>query len=59
MTVEVIGNKTYEEIYLTVIHNANDIDKIDLHTYLYHKEFASCPICNEWLIQRSKPEVVK
>ena len=44
---------TYEEIYLTEIHNSNSKNKLDLHTYFYYNDLESCPICNEWLIQRT------
>lgn len=49
-----------EEIYLTDIHNELIGELlIDLHTYFYWKDFESCPICNEWLIQRSVPHATE
>jgi len=47
----------YEEIYLKSIHeHATKENLLDLHTYLYWKDFESCPICNEWLTVRGKPQ---
>ena len=43
--------------YLGYIHaNLTEGQLIDLHTFFYHLDLQSCPVCNEWLIQRSKPE---
>ena len=37
--------QTNEEIYLTDIHKkGSEQDVIDLHTYLYWRDFESCPI---------------
>lgn len=52
---------THEEIYLKSVHNILEREiacdgLLDLHTYLYYKDFESCPICNKWLIMRTKPE---
>ncbi len=48
-----------EENYLTEIHHLLEQDEkylIDLHTYFYLKDFEVCPICNLWLVQRTKPK---
>ena len=52
-----------EEIYLKEIHismekELNGSGLLNLHTYFYKKNFESCPICNEWLVMRSKPEAI-
>lgn len=53
--------KSKEEIYLTEIHNKLSVASglLDLHTYFYWKGLQVCPICNEWLIMRSKPQLTR
>ena len=46
-----------EEIYLKNIHDRTEQDALDLHTYFYWNDLEVCPICNEWLIMRSNPEL--
>ena len=47
----------HAEIYLRSSHSEGSEQSIlDLHTFLYHIGFQSCPFCNEWLIMRPKPE---
>ncbi len=49
--------RSQEEIYLKEIHRKGTRqDILDLHCYFYEKGFECCPICNEWIILRSKPE---
>ena len=46
------------ELYLKRIHNKlTKDDLIDLHTFMYWIDLESCPICNEWLIRRTNPEL--
>jgi hypothetical protein len=52
-----MSERTHEEIYLTDMHNQSEKNAIDLHTYFYWKDIHVCPICNEWLIMRAKPEL--
>jgi len=52
-------NKTKEEMYLTDIHKKGNIqDILDLHCYFWENGFESCPICNEWIIDRVKPKAM-
>ena len=53
--------KTKEEIYLTNIHKWLDKQElIDLHTYfLEMSDMEVCPICNEWLVKRTKPHITR
>ena len=51
------SNSGKEETYFKDIHNKlNHEQLLDLHTYFYWKDFQSCPICNEWLVMRTRPE---
>jgi hypothetical protein len=57
MTSSPQNNKSPEEIYLKHIHDWSTSLKIDLHTYFYWKDMVVCPICNEWIIEKAKPEM--
>ena len=55
--INVTYEKSREEIYLSEIHNKLDFEQLlNLHTYFYWKDFELCPICNELLTMRGKPE---
>ena len=52
-------DETSEENYLKDIHKkGSKQDLLDLHCYFYEKGLESCPICNEWIIMRSKPKAI-
>lgn len=46
---------SHEEIYLKQFHKGEQ-EILDLHTYFWTQDMEVCPICNEWLVMRSKPE---
>ena len=50
------SNVTPDYLYLRNMHSSTIQNEIDLHTYFWLKKLDVCPICNEWLIMRGKPE---
>ena len=55
-----ICGEQHIEAYLKEIHNKlNPTELLDLHTFFYWINVEACPICNEWLTMRGKPEATK
>lgn len=47
----------YIVAYLKDIHNnLSKEELLNLHTFFYWIDVEVCPICNEWLVMRNKPE---